>query len=78
MEATCSSETSVDFHRTARRYIAEDRNIHNNRCENLKSYTAEFSPQFPILFKVHFNIMPHLCLCVPSGLFPSRVLIKTL
>jgi hypothetical protein len=27
MEATCSSETSVDFQRTTRRYILEDRNI---------------------------------------------------
>jgi hypothetical protein len=28
MEATCSSETSVDFQRTARRYIPEDRILH--------------------------------------------------
>jgi hypothetical protein len=27
MEATCSSETSVDFQRTARRYIPEDRTL---------------------------------------------------
>jgi hypothetical protein len=27
MEAISSSETSVDFHRTARRYIPEDRDI---------------------------------------------------
>jgi hypothetical protein len=26
MEATCSSETSVDFQRTTRRYISEDKN----------------------------------------------------
>jgi hypothetical protein len=38
MEATCSSETSVDFQRTTRRYIPEDRTLHNHWCENLKSY----------------------------------------
>jgi hypothetical protein len=38
MEAICSSETSVDFQRTTRRNIPVDRILHNNRCENLKSY----------------------------------------
>jgi hypothetical protein len=38
MEAICSSETSVDTQRTARRYIQEDGTLHNHRCENLKSY----------------------------------------
>jgi hypothetical protein len=41
MEAICSSETSVDFQRTTRRYIPEDSNIYNHRCENLKSYKHE-------------------------------------
>jgi hypothetical protein len=40
MEAICSSETSVDFQRTTRRYIPEDSTLHNHRCENLKSYTG--------------------------------------
>jgi hypothetical protein len=35
MEATCSSETSVDFKQTRRRYIPEDRTAHSHRCENL-------------------------------------------
>jgi hypothetical protein len=39
MEAMCPSETSVDTQRTTRRYIPEDRTIHNHCCENLKSYT---------------------------------------
>jgi hypothetical protein len=39
MEATCSSETSVDFQPTTRRYIPEDRTLHNHRCENDRSYT---------------------------------------
>jgi hypothetical protein len=38
MEATCSSETLVDFQRTSRRYIPEDSTLHDHRCENLKSY----------------------------------------
>jgi hypothetical protein len=36
-EATCSSETSVDFQWTKRRYIPDDTSLHNNRCENLKA-----------------------------------------
>jgi hypothetical protein len=38
MEAICSSEMSVDFQRTTRRYIREGRTLHNHRCENHKSY----------------------------------------
>jgi hypothetical protein len=34
METIYSSETSVDFYRTAH-YIPEDRRLHNNRCEHL-------------------------------------------
>jgi hypothetical protein len=40
MEATCSYGTWVDFQRTTQRYIPEDRTLHNDRCENLKSYTG--------------------------------------
>jgi hypothetical protein len=36
MEGTFSSETSVDFQRTRRRYIPENRPLHN-RCVNLRS-----------------------------------------
>jgi hypothetical protein len=39
MEETYSSETSVVFQRTTRRYIPEDRTPHNDRCENLRPYT---------------------------------------
>jgi hypothetical protein len=31
IEAKCSSETSVDFQRTTRRYILGDRTVHNQR-----------------------------------------------
>jgi hypothetical protein len=34
MEATCFSETSVDFQRTTRRYITEDRTLCNHRCRH--------------------------------------------
>jgi hypothetical protein len=34
MEATCSSETSTDFHRTTLRYIPEDRTL-NNLCSRV-------------------------------------------
>jgi hypothetical protein len=40
MDATCSSETSVDFQQTTRCYIPEDRTLHNHCCENLKSYST--------------------------------------
>jgi hypothetical protein len=32
IEATCSSETPVEFQRTTRRYYQEDRTLHNHRC----------------------------------------------
>jgi hypothetical protein len=38
MEAICSSETPVATQRTTWRRIPEDNNLHNHRCENLKSY----------------------------------------
>jgi hypothetical protein len=38
MEAICSSETLVDFRLATRRYIPEDKILHNHRCENFKSY----------------------------------------
>jgi hypothetical protein len=66
IEATCSSETSVVFQRTffpkcrlifrqtTRRYSQEDRNLHNHRCENLKSYDI-------------WNIVLPVCLSVYSS-----------
>jgi hypothetical protein len=35
---TCSSETSINFQRSTRCYIPEDRILHNNSSENLKSH----------------------------------------
>jgi hypothetical protein len=42
MEATCSSEMSVDFQRNILRYIPEDRTLHNHSSENLKSNLNAF------------------------------------
>jgi hypothetical protein len=47
MEATCSSETSLDFHWTTRRYIPEDRNHHSHDCENLVKHIFEGDCLFP-------------------------------
>jgi hypothetical protein len=38
IEAICFCETSVDLHLTTRRYIPEDRTLHNHRFEILKSH----------------------------------------
>jgi hypothetical protein len=40
MEATCSSETSVEFQRNTRHYTPEDRTPLKHLCENLKSYNG--------------------------------------
>jgi hypothetical protein len=37
-EAVCSSEMSVAFQWTTRRYIPENSTVRNHRCVNLKSY----------------------------------------
>jgi hypothetical protein len=44
-EATCSSEALVDFQRSTRRYIPEDRTLRNHRCENLISYKGLIAPR---------------------------------
>jgi hypothetical protein len=38
MEEICSSETSVYFKQTARRYIQDYRAFHNHRCVTFRSY----------------------------------------
>jgi hypothetical protein len=37
VEAIYSSEMSVDFQQTTRRYISDDTTLHSHLCENLKS-----------------------------------------
>jgi hypothetical protein len=43
MEAICSSEISVHFQWTTRRYIPKDTTFHNHRCGNPKSYIASYT-----------------------------------
>jgi hypothetical protein len=38
MEMVYSTEISVDFQRTTRRYIPEDKILRDHGCENIKSY----------------------------------------
>jgi hypothetical protein len=42
-EAACSSETSVEFQRTTRRYIQDGVIIHNHCFENIKPYISWIS-----------------------------------
>jgi hypothetical protein len=41
MEATCSTETPVDFQLTTLRYTPENRHLLNHRCEELGSFVVE-------------------------------------
>jgi hypothetical protein len=43
-ELIYSSETSVDFQQTTRRYIPEDSTFHNHRSENFKSNVYWYGP----------------------------------
>jgi hypothetical protein len=42
MKETYFSETSVDIQETTQRCIPEDKNLHNHRNDNLKSYIGLF------------------------------------
>jgi hypothetical protein len=46
MEAIRSFETSVATQQTRRRHIQEDDTLHNDRCENLKSYKYFIALQY--------------------------------
>jgi hypothetical protein len=47
MEAVSTSETSVNFYQTTRRYNPEDSYLHSRRHENLKSYSPLMFVWFP-------------------------------
>jgi hypothetical protein len=51
METASTSETSVQFNVTTRRYIPEDSKLHTRRRENLKSH----------IVTMHFVLMGFLC-----------------
>jgi hypothetical protein len=40
MEAASTSQTSVNFYQTTRRYNPEDSHLHTRRRENIRSYLA--------------------------------------
>jgi hypothetical protein len=80
MEATCSSETLVDFQRTACRNIPECITLHNHRCENIKSYismlflgsirfkfVAEFQLFWIRIFMIFLRICQENAILVSSG-----------
>jgi hypothetical protein len=48
MEATRTSETSVDIQLRTRQYIPEDSELHTRRRENLKSHIKNLSMLRPI------------------------------
>jgi hypothetical protein len=53
-------KSRVDFQQTTRRYIPEERALHNDGCENLKSYTCF------IRSINHIYIPHHIYLKLPS------------
>jgi hypothetical protein len=59
MEATCSSEKLVGIQRNARRYMPENRTLHNHRCDNRKYYKKD-----PIS---HTNVVIFFCSKYVSG-----------
>jgi hypothetical protein len=58
MEATCSSETSIEFQRTTRPYIPEDSNLHNHRCVNLTPYNVYLFSSVEIIRICDISIIP--------------------
>jgi hypothetical protein len=52
METTWTSETSVDFQRTTRRHIPEDRHLHNHRCENPDPFGRTIPVSNPIYLRL--------------------------
>jgi hypothetical protein len=53
VETIRSSETSIDFQRTERRYIPDDSTLYNHRCEYLKSYKLIYTCPALLLRLVH-------------------------
>jgi protein subunit release factor A len=51
-----SSETSVNFYQTTRRYNPEDSRLQTHRCENLKSYNLKTLLVLGILYTLLVKI----------------------
>jgi hypothetical protein len=56
MEATCSSETSIDFQWATRHFILEDESPHNYRYEKFKSYNMLFVKIYVICFSLMASV----------------------
>jgi hypothetical protein len=67
MEAKCSSETSIDFQRTTRHYIPEDRTLHNHSCRNAIYVVLLYNPQtyYVVSVRRHATCLSVLQ-CVPG------------
>jgi hypothetical protein len=63
-EAASTSETSINFYQTTRRYNPEDSHLHTRRRENLKSYKLYF-----YLTLLALSIILYLSRIGPSDLF---------
>jgi hypothetical protein len=48
MEAECSSETSVNFHWTIRRYVSEDTTTNKHRSKKLKTRKVVYGLKFMV------------------------------
>jgi hypothetical protein len=68
-QAKCSSETSVDFQRTTRRYIPEERTLHNHRYENLKFYIEELDS----IAQQSYQCTKHCVESTQGGMFEKRI-----
>jgi hypothetical protein len=74
MEVTCSSGKSVNFQLTTRRYISEDRTLHNHRCDNLKSYNTAVDIGSLHNLQNKWNMIRHVCATHVHSWNPSEVL----
>jgi hypothetical protein len=67
MEATCCSETSVDFQRTTRRYIPEDSTLQDKKFDQKWQWTCMQAQQFNSVrtsyVKLHMKLTKSMMLC---------------
>jgi hypothetical protein len=70
MEATCSSEPSVDLKRTAWRYTPEDGTLHSYHCENLKFYSQMKDSRLVITDVLRKGVMARQYLFAGDIFFP--------
>jgi hypothetical protein len=64
MVEACCSKTQDDFQRITRRYVPEDRTLHNHTCENLTTYTVlllfmTLQDLLEVLILTHSRISSH-------------------